>query len=64
MFLLHWCLLGVYGFADADGLQEEGRVAVRHGVTPMATLIPQSAVLVLLGNTLNFNTHLSPQNHL
>lgn len=37
VFLLHWCFLCVYGFADADGLQEERRVAVTHGVTPMAT---------------------------
>lgn len=64
MFLLHWCFLCVYGFADADGLQEEGRVAVRHGVTLMAIPTPQSPVLVLLGNTLNFRTHLSPQSHL
>lgn len=37
MFLLHWCFLCVNGFADADGLQEERRVAVRRGVTPTAT---------------------------
>lgn len=62
MFLLHWCFLRVYGFADADGLQEEGRERLSDMVGPPR--LPRRAVLVLLGNTLNFRTHLSPQSHL